>query len=230
VDALDLDVHLQRGHAIGGTGYLEVHVAEVIFVTQDIGDHREATVVFLHQAHGNTGHRRLHRHAGIHQRHRGAAYGRHRGGTVGFGDFRYNADRVREFLLVRQHCLDAATGETAVANFATLRRTDHAGFTDTERREVVVQHEAIGTAAFQRIDVLRITHATQGGNNDGLGFATGEQSGTVGLRQHADNGINGTHLVQGTTINTTTFQHGITHHAVLDVVEQLANVILARRT
>src|SRR5690606_29443053 len=60
VDALDLDVHLQCGHAIGGTGYLEVHVAEVIFVTQDIGDHREATVVFLHQAHGNTGHRRLH--------------------------------------------------------------------------------------------------------------------------------------------------------------------------
>src|SRR5690606_20486072 len=51
VDALDLDVHLQRGHAIGGTGYLEVHVAEVIFVTEDIGDHREATIVFLHQTH-----------------------------------------------------------------------------------------------------------------------------------------------------------------------------------
>src|SRR5690606_36197686 len=36
-DALDLDVHLQRGHTLGGTGYLEVHVAQVVFVTQDVG-------------------------------------------------------------------------------------------------------------------------------------------------------------------------------------------------
>ena len=32
-DALDLDVHLQRGDAVVGTGHLEVHVAEVVLVT-----------------------------------------------------------------------------------------------------------------------------------------------------------------------------------------------------
>ena len=37
-DAVDLDVHLQRGDACGGAGHLEIHVAEVIFVTQDVGD------------------------------------------------------------------------------------------------------------------------------------------------------------------------------------------------
>src|SRR5690606_12226842 len=31
-DALDLDVHLQRGNAIDRTGNLEVHVAQVIFI------------------------------------------------------------------------------------------------------------------------------------------------------------------------------------------------------
>ena len=35
-----------------GAGHLEVHVAEVIFVTQDVGQHREAVAV-LDQAHGD---------------------------------------------------------------------------------------------------------------------------------------------------------------------------------
>jgi hypothetical protein len=41
-DAGDLDVHLQRGDAVGGAGDLEVHVAEVVLVTEDVGQHREA--------------------------------------------------------------------------------------------------------------------------------------------------------------------------------------------
>src|SRR5690606_19250061 len=73
-------------------------------------------------------------------------------------------------------------------------------------------------------------HAAQGGDNDGLGFTTGEQGGTVGLRQHADGGVDSAHLVQGATVNATAFQHSITHYAVLDVVEQLGDMILARRT
>ena len=41
-DALDLDVHLQRGDAVRGAGDLEVHVAEVILVAEDVGEHGEA--------------------------------------------------------------------------------------------------------------------------------------------------------------------------------------------
>src|SRR5690606_23968823 len=55
-DALDLDVHLQSSHAIGGTGHFEVHVAEVIFVAEDVCQYGEA-LAFLDQAHGDTGHR-----------------------------------------------------------------------------------------------------------------------------------------------------------------------------
>ena len=41
-DALDLDVHLQRGDALVGAGHLEVHVAEMILVAEDVGQDREA--------------------------------------------------------------------------------------------------------------------------------------------------------------------------------------------
>ena len=63
-DAFDLDVHLERRDAVFGAGYLEVHVAKVIFVAEDVGEHGEA-VAFLDEAHGHTGNVVLKRHAGI---------------------------------------------------------------------------------------------------------------------------------------------------------------------
>src|SRR5690606_12829299 len=125
-DAGDLDVHLQGGDAAARTRNLEVHVAEVILVAHDVGEHG-VTVAFLHQTHGDTRHRLLARHAGIHQRQRGAADGSHRAGTVGFGDLGNDANDVRILAHVRHHGLDAALGQAAVADLATLRRTDEAG-------------------------------------------------------------------------------------------------------
>ncbi len=49
-DAGDLDVHLQRGDAVGGARNLEVHVAEVIFIAEDVGQDGEV-VTFLDQTH-----------------------------------------------------------------------------------------------------------------------------------------------------------------------------------
>ena len=66
-DAVDLDVHLQRGDAVARAGDLEVHVAEVILVAEDVGQHLEV-VAFLDQAHRDAGDRRLDRHARVHQR------------------------------------------------------------------------------------------------------------------------------------------------------------------
>ena len=77
-DARDLDVHLQRGDALLGARDLEVHVAEVILVAQNIGQHRVFATVFEDQAHGDTGDGRLERNARIHHRQRAAADRRHR--------------------------------------------------------------------------------------------------------------------------------------------------------
>src|SRR6516164_5541341 len=44
-DAGDLDVHLQRGHAPLGARHLEVHIAEMVLVAEDVGQHGIAFVL-----------------------------------------------------------------------------------------------------------------------------------------------------------------------------------------
>ena len=53
IEAFDLDVHLDRSDSVLGSGDLEVHVAEVILSTEDVGEDR-VLGAFLDQAHRNT--------------------------------------------------------------------------------------------------------------------------------------------------------------------------------
>jgi len=94
-NTVDLDVHLQRVDTVGSTCHFEIHVAQMILITEDIGQNGEI-VTLLDQTHGNTGHRRLDRHAGIHQRQAGTTYRSHGRGAVGLGDFRHHPDCVRK--------------------------------------------------------------------------------------------------------------------------------------
>lgn len=80
---VDLDVHLNGADAFGGTGDLEVHVAQGVFIAQDVGEHDEL-VAFLDQAHGHTGHRGADGDTGIHEGEAAAAHGSHGRGAVGF--------------------------------------------------------------------------------------------------------------------------------------------------
>ncbi len=47
------------------TSHLEIHVAEMIFVAEDVGENREL-LAFEDQAHGDTGDRTEQRNTGIH--------------------------------------------------------------------------------------------------------------------------------------------------------------------
>ena len=55
-DAIDLDIHLQRVDTVHRAGHLEIHVAEVILVAQDIGQHCKFGA-FLDQTHRHPGDR-----------------------------------------------------------------------------------------------------------------------------------------------------------------------------
>ena len=44
--ALHLDVHLQSGHAFGSTGNFEVHLAESVFHTLDVGQNNVIVAFF----------------------------------------------------------------------------------------------------------------------------------------------------------------------------------------
>lgn len=181
------DVHLQSGYAVFGSGNLEVHVAQVVFVTQNVGEDGNPAVVFFDQAHGNTGNRFGHRHAGSHQRHGGAANGGHRRRTVRFQNFGYDPDGVGESVLVfGHHRMDGAPGQFAVADFAASRAAQTAAFADRKRREVVVEHKVFFVFAHQTVDNLRVFAGAEGGNHQRLGFAAGENGGTVGGRQNVD--------------------------------------------
>ena len=61
----DFDIHLQRGNTVSGTGHLEIHVAEVVFVAENITENL-VIFAFFDQAHGNTCHWSLERNASIH--------------------------------------------------------------------------------------------------------------------------------------------------------------------
>ena len=59
-----------------GTRDLEIHVAEMVLVAEDVGQHRE-TVAVLHQSHGNARDRCPNRHASVHQGEGRPAYAGH---------------------------------------------------------------------------------------------------------------------------------------------------------
>ena len=76
VDAFDLDVHLQRGYALRCSGDFEIHIAQVVLVTEDVGQDRETDAI-LNKPHGDSRDRRLRLNAGVHEGKAGATHRRH---------------------------------------------------------------------------------------------------------------------------------------------------------
>ena len=184
-DAGDLDVHLKAGDALRRARHLEVHVAQMILVAQDVAEHREV-LAFQDQAHRDAADRALDRHARVHQAQRTAADRRHRRRAVALRDVAGDADRVGELLLRRQHRVQRAPRELAVADVATRRRAEAAHFADRIGREVVVQHEVLVRQAVQPVDHLLRIAGAQRGRRDRLRLPAGEQRRSVRARQEVD--------------------------------------------
>src|SRR5260370_32033243 len=88
--ATDLVVHLDRGDAVGGARDLEVHVAEMVLVAEDVGKHAYL-IALLDETHRDSSDRRLDRDPRVHQGETPATHPRHRGAAVGFENFRDDA-------------------------------------------------------------------------------------------------------------------------------------------
>ena len=200
-DAADLDVHLQGGDAFAGSGDLEVHVAVVVFRSGNVGQDG-VVIAFLDQAHGDTGDRCLQRNARVHQRKTCAADRGHRRGAVRLENVRDDADRVGRFFFAGQDGADGALGQCAVADFAAADAGHAARFTDRERREVVVQHEALLLLAFEGFEALRVVVGAECCGDQGLRLAAGEERRAVGAGQHASLNGDGANLVEGAAVGT----------------------------
>ncbi|CUS44386.1 hypothetical protein MGWOODY_Smn1356 [hydrothermal vent metagenome] len=228
-DARDLDVHLHRGDAFGRASHLEIHVAEVILVAQDVGQDGEV-LALQDQAHRDARDRALQRHAGIHHRQRAAAHRRHRRRAVRLGDVGEDADRVGELFLRRQHRVQRAPGELAMADFATARRTEAADFADRIGREVIVKHEMLVGQAGQAVDHLLRVARTERGGADRLSLAAREQRRAVRARQEVDHRLDRTDLGGGAAVDAlAVLQDGAADDLGFQLLHQLAGSHLVLR-
>ena len=76
---IDLDVHLSSGDTVSGTRHLEVHITEVVFVTEDVGEDRVVrTLVLRDQTHGDTRYGLSDGHTSVTQSERTSTYRSHR--------------------------------------------------------------------------------------------------------------------------------------------------------
>ena len=74
-----LDIHLCSSQTVGSTSGLEVHVAQVVLVTEDIAQYSILVLTgILDQTHGNTADRSLDGHTSVHQRQTTGTNGGHR--------------------------------------------------------------------------------------------------------------------------------------------------------
>ena len=198
-DAHDLDVHLERGDAVARAGDLEVHVAVVVLGAGDVGEDG-VLVALLHEAHRDAGDGTLERNAGLHERERGAADGGHRRRTVGLEDVGDDAERVGRLLLAGEDGFDGAPCECAVADLAAADAGHTSNFTNGERREVIVQHEAALLLALVALHALCVVGGAERGGDERLGFAAGEERGAVHAGEDAGLDRDLADLVEGAVI------------------------------
>src|SRR5690606_38952115 len=120
----------------------------------------------------------------------------------------------------RQGRNQRALGQTTMTDFTALGRTEAAGFTGGERREVVMQHETITVLAHDRVNYLFVLLGTQGGDHQGLGFTTREQSAAVRTGKHAQADADGTYSTRVTTVDTRLTVQDLAAHNLGFKIEQ----------
>ena len=175
------------GDAALGAGDLEVHVAEVVLVADDVGQEDvPAGGLVLDQADRDAADRVGDRHAGVHQAERGPADRGHRAGAVRFEDVGDHPDRVGELGRVGQDRGDRPLGEGSVADLAAAGPADRPDLADGERRHVVVEHELLAVLVHDAVDPLLVGAGAQHGGDQGLGLAALEDGRAVGPGQQAD--------------------------------------------
>src|SRR5579859_1952568 len=202
-NAEDLDIHLKSRDTCASARDFEVHVAVMVFGSGDVGEDRILLVIAHDQAHRNSCARRLQRNAGIHESQGAAANGGHRRRTIGFENVRNEAHGVGKVRLGRKQIDERALGESAVADFAASRAAKEFRFADTERREVVVQHEAIELILLEeQVEALHVFLGAKSQCSECLRFAAGKERGTMHARKQAHFTGNMPNLVERAAIRT----------------------------
>ena len=114
---------------------------------------------------------------------------------------------------------------SASAPWPTSRRPGPAQerhFADRERREVVVEHEALPGLALEALDLLRIVGGAERAGDERLRLAAREHGRAVGARQHAGLDPDRPHLVELAAVEPhAVLEHLVAQDLFLQVLEDL---------
>ncbi len=181
-------------------GNLEVHVAEVVLHALDVGQ-RYVTALFAHDKPDRySGHRRLDRDSGVHERERTGADRRHRGRAVRAKALPNDPYGVGELILAWDDRGQRPLGKRAVSYLAPARRANRTRFAGGERREVVMQQEPFELFRTQVVDLLRVADGSERAYTEHLGLAPCEQPGAMWAREQSDLAGDRTNIGQATAI------------------------------
>ena len=222
---MNLDIHLDRCDTLMSTGYLEVHIAEEIFQTLDIGQNQIIVVgISGHQTAGNTCNRLLDRYAGSHQRHCGRTDTCLRSRTIGFKSLRYSTDRIRELFLCRKYRDQRTLCQRSMSDFTASRSAGRLCLSYGIRRKIVLVHISLrNLKLIQSIQLLRFGKRSQCSNVADLGLSAGKHCRTVNSRNDIDLCRQRTDLVDRTSIRTfVVFQDHLADSLLLVLVNRLS--------
>ena len=224
-EAVVLEVHLNGGDALLGTGNLEVHLAVEVLNTLNVDEGGEIVTV-LDQAAGNTGDGRLDGHTSVHQRERGAADGALRGRTVGGDDLAHNANGIRELVNRRNHRQQRALGKSAMADLAAAGAAGGLGLADRVAGEVVVVHVALFGLFPDGVKLLGGGKRVKRADGQHLRLTAGEKARAVDAGQHADFGSERTDLVLRSAVDTVAFEQPCLDNLLLELVGDLVEELI----
>ena len=224
---VDLGVELQRGDELTRARNFEVHVAESVFRSENIG--KRCVLTFgKDQTHRDTGHGRLDRNTCVHQRHRCRADGTHRCGAVRRKDFADQSDGVGKLFLAWDNGKKRSLGQLAMSDLATLRRTDTPRFAIGRRRHVVVVHEVLLVNRLKRVEHLVHLRHSKCAYVHHLRFTSLEQAGAVGGRNDADFCADGAKIAWASTIDALTgFDDTLANNLLLKAAGSFFDFLLA---
>ena len=232
-DALELEIQLESGDTDLGAAELEVHVAEVIFTTDDVGQQGVArelavAVILRDETDGDAGDRALEGHTCVEQRENACTDRGHRGGAVGLHDLAGHTQGIRELLLARDDREDGTLGECTVANLAAVLTSETAGLTDAEGREVVMEKETLGRLTTTvSVDHLGLVGGGKCCQCHGLGLTAGEESGTVRARENSRLAGQLTKLQQAATVAALLLvQDADAESLLLEIIKRLRDLEL----
>src|SRR3954470_14708813 len=117
-----------------------------------------------------------------------------------------------------------------MTDFAAPRTREAADFTDRERREVVMEHEALVVLPGDVLDFLLVVRRAQRAGDQRLRFSTREDNGTVDARQDARLGPDRPNLVKLAAVEAHALvEHFVAQHLLLEAVEDVLRGRLSLR-